>query len=58
MYEPDDLRALVDAEGFHGVFAATRWFVYGSAVRRPSPLTADALLHDPGSVPAAVPGEE
>jgi hypothetical protein len=35
MYEPDELEALVEAEGWHAEFDATRWFIFGSA---PTPL--------------------
>jgi SAM-dependent methyltransferase len=31
MYEPDELEKLVEAEGWHAEFDATRWFVFGSA---------------------------
>lgn len=31
MYEPDELQALVEAEGWHAEFDATRWFIFGSA---------------------------
>jgi ubiquinone/menaquinone biosynthesis C-methylase UbiE len=31
MYEPDELRALIEAEGWHADIGATRWFLFGSA---------------------------
>jgi ubiquinone/menaquinone biosynthesis C-methylase UbiE len=31
MYEPDELQALVEAEGWSASIDATRWFVFGSA---------------------------
>jgi demethylmenaquinone methyltransferase/2-methoxy-6-polyprenyl-1,4-benzoquinol methylase len=31
MYEPDELRALVEAEGWHSDIRGTRWFWFGSA---------------------------
>lgn len=31
MYEPDELQALIDAEGWDAQIDATRWFIFGSA---------------------------
>ena len=31
MYEPDELQALIEAEGWRADIDATRWFVFGSA---------------------------
>jgi hypothetical protein len=31
MYEPDELRSLIEAEGWQAQADATRWFVFGSA---------------------------
>jgi SAM-dependent methyltransferase len=31
MYEPDELEALVEAEGWHAELDATRWFIFGAA---------------------------
>jgi demethylmenaquinone methyltransferase/2-methoxy-6-polyprenyl-1,4-benzoquinol methylase len=34
MYEPDELRALLEAQGWHAETKATRWFILGSARAR------------------------
>ncbi len=34
MYEPDELRALLEAEGWDSRIDATRWFIFGSATPR------------------------
>jgi demethylmenaquinone methyltransferase/2-methoxy-6-polyprenyl-1,4-benzoquinol methylase len=34
MYEPDELQALLEAEGWYAQLFATRWFIYGSAQPR------------------------
>jgi SAM-dependent methyltransferase len=34
MYEPDELQALVEAEGWDAEISATRWFIFGSARAR------------------------
>jgi SAM-dependent methyltransferase len=34
MYEPGELEGLVEAEGWHAEFDATRWFIFGSAQPR------------------------
>ncbi len=31
MYEPDELRELLAAEGWQAVMSDTRWFIFGSA---------------------------
>jgi SAM-dependent methyltransferase len=31
MYEPDELRALIESEGWHAQIDSTRWFLFGSA---------------------------
>ncbi len=34
MYEPDELQALLEAEGWDSAIDATRWFIFGSATPR------------------------
>jgi hypothetical protein len=31
MYEPDELEALIEADGWHAEIDGTRWFIYGWA---------------------------
>jgi len=36
MYEPDELQALIEAEGWRAEIAGTRWFIFGSAAPLPA----------------------